>query len=162
MESWPKDREDALAYLWVVKRFTTYQCAAQLGCSRSAIAGKVHRLKLKRHNSNNLTVAQKNKRLKEMKRLCRAKWNLQMITKKRKGPKPPNLDFTPRKLKKLTPPSTAGVTILARKPTECAYPLDNGLFCGAPVICRIGKFENVEFTSWCEYHWALCHKKEVA
>lgn len=162
MRAWSKDRADALAYLWGIKKLSLKQCAIRLHCTRNAIAGKVHRLKLNRRKKQYLTEEQKRERAREVKRLWRAKWKPEMMKLRKRKASKPNLDFVPRKLKNLTAPSTEGVTILARKHDECAYPLDNGLFCGAPVIWKRGGWGEMVPTSWCEYHWVLCHRKDAA
>lgn len=66
MFDWSEEATETLKRMWGDK-LTSYEIAAELGCSRNAVIGKVHRLKLDRRRSSPGT--NKQKELRALKRL---------------------------------------------------------------------------------------------
>ncbi len=66
-----------------------------------------------------------------------------VITMKKPVPPKPRED--------IGPPDNEAVHLLKRKKRQCAYPVGGHYFCGAPVWDK----------SYCEYHYAICHKKRA-
>lgn len=162
---WTDERVEALLMLWH-QGLPTRKMGATLGVTKNSIAGIVFRLRNEGRICGRVEPKKpsltREERL-EQKRTNYAKRNCHRTIRPRtrkiiimRKPEP----IIPRTLPKVPKPETKGVTILARKGNECAYPIADRLFCGAAVCSMPDEFGNVLPTSWCEYHWIVCHKRE--
>lgn len=162
---WTGERKEAFIRLWN-SGFSCLQIANNLGVTRNAVAGIAHRLRAAGRIDYRLhpgrpiqTQAEKNEkqRLRRQRRI--EALGLTYISRKRM-PRIKPQPIIPRIPKKVEKPNTEGVTILARKGNECAYPIAHRLFCGAPTCSIPDEMGNILPTSWCEYHWIVCHRRE--
>lgn len=160
MPLWPSHKISTLVMLFE-KGLNRRHIAATMGISKNSVIGKLYRLGYAEPAKMKLTIDQlrDNKRVRE--RLWRARTRLRFPMKKEKYiPKGPSL---PKEAP--IPPASEGVTILARRANQCAYPIAHRLFCGAPAISIADGHGGYKQTSWCDYHFDLCHrptKKEAA
>lgn len=146
-----------LIRLWA-QGLTMTEIGQKLKTNRNVIAGQIYRLRrcgtviLRRTKLPSGDERKKCKAAARLKRWRAARRPRNNVVKLQKKPTPPP---TP-------PPATDAVTtILARRPNQCAYPIGHRIFCGAPVCEIIDKRGEVKQTSWCEFHWNLCHRKEA-
>lgn len=148
---WPQEKIDELTRLWG-EGATTAKIAKALGVTKSAITGKVHRLKLPGRPSPIRSP-----------RYALAKSNA-WAEKRAAAPRPVKL--SPRQVRDLQIPTWK---ISTR--SKCRFPLwgterPTHAYCGAPVVIRPRKrfsgssvFIAEEETSWCGQHFAYCHDK---
>lgn len=170
--NWTSERINALILLWQ-QGHTMLKISRCFGVPRNAIAGIVFRLRQRgliqyRITPGRAPQSKEEKARKQRERRIKRIEAALGITYK---PKPRLKLIMPRTKPQpivkripldIAPPVTKGVTILARKHNECAFPIENKLFCGAPVCSVLDKTGNILPTSWCEYHWIVCHQKGKA
>lgn len=158
---WTNEHDEVLLQLWD-KGYTMQSIARRFDVTRNAVAGRLFRLRAAGRTKHRIdpnycpqTREQKNERQREKRKRRSESLGIPYKMRNKKVDKKPVPPRTPS----LSKPVTEGVTILARRFDQCAYPIGNNdrLFCGAPVCSYPDEFGNVLPTSWCEYHWVVCH-----
>ncbi len=134
------------------RNWTMRQIAEELGTTKNTVVGKLYRLGLCIPKGDPLSIDEL-----RMRRLTRdRKWRA-----KRNAGRP--MKHLPPRIKIHVPECPAplnntGVTILERKPSQCAYPVGHRLFCGAPAVIYADGYGRAKQSSWCEYHFLICHR----
>lgn len=152
-DSWPVQKIARLKTLWA-EGYSASMVGERLGCSRNAVIGKVHRLKLPKPS---MKLAPLRQRVKAETPQPPPQEHPKLLPLPRRGGKPPRLPaapvviLPPRSEPAVMPdiPGSRVVTLEMRGHHQCRWPVNDGgpfLYCGAP---------RVSGQSYCAHHMRI-------
>ena len=135
---WNQETESVLKELWE-QGVSSGLIAKELGCTRNAIIGKVHRLKLSTREPKMMVNSEN-----PLPEVCRIRNTVYM----KSNIPPPEMPFEPSPI--------GGVSLMELEPHHCRFIVGSSedglaLYCGEPK----------HYGSYCDYHGRLCYHPHV-
>lgn len=149
-EEWPQTDIERLTNLWKLGHSTS-QIGAIVGKSRSAVLGKVHRLKLQKRRPPRPPLSDAERAARAAER--REKNRIFMLAHRaeQRGDQPPRMRLRLPKQEPMAWQGSLDLPLLDLRRNQCRYTYSKAppyLFCGQPVV---------EKQSWCEHCSKIVH-----
>jgi GcrA cell cycle regulator len=148
--SWTKERVETLRKLWA-DGYSASQCANEIGMSRNAVIGKVHRLGISERTKGEISRPKKSEKVSAPKQIATPK----------KPAKPIGKQYVerPPRVVDMPPPVFSPVTLLDLRQSHCRFiagdPTER-----AAIYCGAGKER--PSSPYCAYHARICYNPAPA